>query len=281
MHISTLNCRGLTSNLKRRHFFQSMNKVSISCLQETYITSENCNLWSREWNGDFFYQCGTSHSKGLIILINNNFKVDDLKEIKINSRCLGISFHLLDKLFIVFNIYAPAKAEERIPFLNELPTLLNLDNLPTDANVILLGDFNCLRNNGLDNVKGAPHPHNELKCFNNLIDSYQLTDCWRKLNPNYKDFSWIRYTTNVDSDNAPIFSARRLDYVLCNANISKYLKSCEMSHFSSTDHKLIIAFFKIDMFQRGPGRFFFNESLVYDDLFIVQMTDFINILNMN
>ena len=269
MLIATLNCRGLSSSLKRRHFFQSLNKISISCLQETYITEENCHLWSGEWNGDFFYQCGTSHSQGLIILINRHFNVDDLKVIKINSRCMGISFSFIGQLYIIFNIYAPAKAEERVPFLNELPSLLNLDNLSSDAFVSLVGDFNCLSSNTLDNIRGAPHPQSEVKCFNNFINNHQLTDCWRKLNPICKDFSWIRYLS--DTDNSISFSARRLDYILCNSNLIKYLKTCKMTHFSSTDHKLVTASFKIDMFQRGPGRYLFNESLIEDDTFVNHM----------
>ena len=211
MHIATLNVRGLGKILKRRHFFQTLNKYSVSCLQECYITPENSNLWSREWNGEFFFVCGTSHSKGLIILINQYFQFSELTEIQINERIIGISFKTLDHFFVIFNIYAPSKTEERVPFIQNLPALLNLNSFPQNAFILLCGDFNMIMDNNLDVLGGSPHPLQEINCFNSFISNNFFIDCFRKLNPLSKDFSWSR-TTDAWSD-SPYFSARRLDYI--------------------------------------------------------------------
>ena len=282
MHIVTLNTRGLGSQLKRRHLFQSLNKYSISCLQETFITNDTCNLWSNEWNGEFFYECGTAHSKGLIILVNKNFKVSNLKKIQINDRCLAISFTLLDKEYFIFNIYAPADKEERIPFFANLPNVLKLNELPPDAYTLICSDFNSVANNDLDILTGAPHSKREIASFNNFTNKYNLTDCWRKINPKVKDFSWIRYNSKAkDENDEPTTTciARRLDYIFCNSNLKNFLKSSTMSHFSSSDHKIVCAYFQVDTYLRGPGRWQMNESLLDCDSFIEHMSFFISEYN--
>ena len=288
MHIVTLNTRGLGSQLKRRHLFQSLNKYSISCLQETFITDDNYNLWSSEWNGEFIHECGTAHSKGLIILINKNFNVSNLKKIQINDRCLAISFTLLDKTYYIYNIYAPADKEERLPFLLNLPNILKLNELPPDACILICSDFNSVANNDLDIITGSPHSKQEITYFNNFTNNYNLTDCWRKINPKVKDFSWIRYNSKAkDVNNEPTTTgiAKRLDYIFCNSNLMNSLKSSTMAHFSSSDHKIVCAYFQIDNYLRGPSRWALNESLLDDDNFIDHMTHFIidynKELNMN
>ena len=97
MKILTLNCRGLNNIKKRKLFFKNLAKYGICCLQEAYITSETALLWKGEWEGDFYYQPGTSNSGGLIILISKFFCCENKAEIKINNRILGISFVLNQK----------------------------------------------------------------------------------------------------------------------------------------------------------------------------------------
>ena len=159
-------------------------------MQEAYITSETALLWKGEWEGDFYYQPGTSNSGGLIILISKFFCCENKAEIKINNRILGISFVLNQKQFIIYNIYAPASKEQRVGFLEQLPNLIN----PISSNdfVIFCGDFNNLIDNNLDNINGADHSTNEVLSFNNFVSKYELTDTWRNLHPYSKEYSWIR-----------------------------------------------------------------------------------------
>ena len=96
----------LTKKIKRKLFFNEFSKYSISCLQECYVTEKNANLWRSEWSGQFIYTPGTSNSQGLIILINRSFCCHDLTIIKINNRCLGITFQYENRSFL-FIIYTP------------------------------------------------------------------------------------------------------------------------------------------------------------------------------
>ena len=278
MHISSLNVRGLHVPLKRRGFFQSLSKFSISCLQETYITDKTCQQWAKEWSGHFFYECGSSHSKGLIILVNNNFNVSNLNIIKINDRCLGISFNLSDRHFVVFNVYSPSKTHERISFINDLTNTLKLNDYDDRTNIIIFGDFNSVMDNEMDILAGEPHPLREVACFNDFISSNGLHDVWRLKNPSNRDFSFIRIITNNGiNDQEPSFSyvARRLDYIFCSSNLLNNLMSSSMLQTSLTDHKTVTTSFLIDNFPKGPGRWQFNASLLDDDFFIEHMNLFI------
>ena len=76
----TFNCNGIRSKLKRKTLFRFLkkNKYKVVCLQETFITNADVEQWSREWHGQLFHIPGTVHSKGQIILINNNFEISDV-----------------------------------------------------------------------------------------------------------------------------------------------------------------------------------------------------------
>ena len=270
LKLLTLNCRGLNNSLKRRMFFKTFLDYNICSLQETFITDKHVQLWKSEWSGDFFHINGTTNSNGLIILINKNFPHSDMKEIKVNNRCLGISFTHNDKHFVLFNIYAPSVKEERTGFLE---SQLDLAEFILPHSLVLLnGDFNMVLNNN-QIVTGLSHSNKEIKCFNMFIDKYNLLDTWKLKHPDKEDFSWIRY---IKLPNNPIKCvARRLDYIFCNSFLEDKLCHSEMLHFSSTDHKAVTSHFKLDDYPRGKGLWQFSDLLLDEDIFIASMTNFI------
>ena len=270
LKILSLNCRGLNNTLKRRMLFKQFLEYNICSLQETYVNQKNVSLWKQDWRGEFVYVDGTSNSNGLIILINKNFSYNNLKELKVNGRCLGITFTHNDKEFAIFNMYAPAVKEERIAFLTDLPDLSQF-YLP-HYHVIFNGDYNMLTSN-VENISGLHHSPVEIASFNTFIDNYNLTDTWRLKHPDKKEYSWIRFINQQDQ---PVkYTARRLDYLFCNLILKPYVSYSEMRHFSSTDHKAVISCFKLDSYQRGKGTWAFNDSLLDDDTFMHLMSEFI------
>ena len=118
-------------------------------------------------------------------------------------------------------------------------------------------------NNNLDIISGDPHSVREINYFIDFLKLFNLYDCWRFFHTIEKDFS-------------NPFIARRLDYILCSKLSKTFLKECNLVHFSSTDHKAVTARFKFDTFQRGPGRWLLNESLLEDTDFVVHMSRFIS-----
>ena len=223
MKVLTLNCRGLNQNIKRHLYFKQFLSHSVCCLQETFITEKTVNLWRNEWAGsNFFFQPGTSNSKGLIILINKSFVCDELKEIKINDRCHGISFTADDKPYVIFNFYAPSAKEERMQFLDDLPDLLQ--GFPSDVLAIFCGDFNMVTSQD-DVISGNPHSEKEISGFNNFINYCKLQDSLKIKNPFCKEYSWSRFYNKPNCNtNTPfiLLIARRLDYLFCNNTGTKF-----------------------------------------------------------
>ena len=162
MKVLSLNCRGLNGQFKRLLYFKSFTKYDIICLQETYVTAKNIDLWKFQWDGLFFYTFGTSNSKGQIILINKRFPCDDVKFINLNDRCIGITFFACEKLFAIFNIYAPSVKGERIGYIVSLTKEITKLNLQNDTNILFCGDMNMVMNNTLDNISGENHSQNEV-----------------------------------------------------------------------------------------------------------------------
>ena len=275
MKVLTLNCRGLNNSLKRHLFYKHFLKYNICCLQESYITNKTATLWGNEWAGShFFFQPGTNHSKGLIILINKSFVCNEVKEIKINERCLGISFIVDDKPYVIFNFYAPSVKEERLQYLEDLPDLLQ--GFPPDINAIMCGDFNMVTSHDCI-ISGAQHEEREIRGFNTFVNYYHLNDTWESKNPFSKDYSWSRFYNKDNCNNGSFtpFIARRLDYLFCNDNLMKYLSFSDMIPFSLSDHKAVVSFFKLDDYKRGPSTWKFNDSLVDSEEFVTCMSRFI------
>ena len=269
MKILTLNCRGLNNKIKRKMYFKEFMKYSICCLQETYVTQLNAKLWQSEWSGSFFFSPGTANSKGMVILLNRNLNHEEIVEVKINDRCLGISFKMGEQHFVIFNIYAPAVKEERVDFINNLP---NLSLYCKPGSVLLTsGDFNMILNNNLDITSGLAHSQREISAFSDFLTKYDLFDTWRNTHLSSKEYSWIRMYKESST-----FTARRLDYILLNNSSRSLLKDVNMLHFSSTDHKAVVASIEIESFVKGQSLWKFNDDLLEDALFIENMTYFIN-----
>ena len=257
MKLLTLNARGLNNKIKRKLYFDEFKKYHICCLQETYITERTAKKWRSEWKGMFFYVPGSSNSKGLIILINKTFCLEQLQEYSINDRCLGVTFMHDNQHFVIFNIYGPAKKEERVTFIEDLPVFseFGIDN----SYVIVTGDMNMILDNDLDITNGLPHMQTEITAFKDFLVKQDLFDTWRHKHPFAKEYSWIRMYKDI---NDASFTARRLDYILLSNGTKHALKSVDMNHFVSSDHKSVVADLSLDTFRRGRSLWKSNDALL-------------------
>ena len=82
----SLNARGIRSFDKRKTTFNWLCKsgADICFLQETYSSKEVENIWRKQWKGDMFFSHGSSHSRGVLVLVKEQLdfkllssKVDD------------------------------------------------------------------------------------------------------------------------------------------------------------------------------------------------------------
>ena len=71
-----LNVRGLRDTVKRRSIFTYLKdqEANFYFLQETFSNVNDEAIWRNEWGGEIYFSHGTSHSKGVCILINRAVK---------------------------------------------------------------------------------------------------------------------------------------------------------------------------------------------------------------
>ena len=68
--------RGLRDTVKRRRIFTYLKdqEANFYFLQEKFSKTGDEAVWRNEWGGDIYFSHGTSHSKGVCILINRAVK---------------------------------------------------------------------------------------------------------------------------------------------------------------------------------------------------------------
>ena len=87
LKLISLNVRGLRNGNKRRTIFSHLKtqKATIFRLQETYSSSEDKKVWSAEWVGNILFSHGSSHSRGICILLNPSNVTFNLQGVKQDS----------------------------------------------------------------------------------------------------------------------------------------------------------------------------------------------------
>ena len=59
------------------------------------------------------------------------------------GRFIILKADIADTTYVLINIYAPNKDKEIANFFKDLTTVLKKENLDTEENIIVGGDFNC------------------------------------------------------------------------------------------------------------------------------------------
>ncbi|CAH3184618.1 unnamed protein product, partial [Porites lobata] len=59
------------------------------------------------------------------------------------GRFIILKIQIDDKVYVLVNIYAPNKDKDLIQFFRKLHGLLQTEDLDSEENIILGGDFNC------------------------------------------------------------------------------------------------------------------------------------------
>ena len=263
--IVSLNARGLKNKIKRSVLFSyfKQNRFDIVCLQETHITARDVIVWEKQWGGRIFFNEGTNRSKGEVILVSKQFAGEVNIEMNCN-RTLVISIFYGEHELTVANVYAPNDAREKISFFKTLKDLLyDYSGKP----LILCGDFNCVVQNEIDVISGLPHRESEINEFNKLISDLGLKDGWRTFHPDEKDFTWSRFNP---------FVARRLDYCLVSESALTSCVSCKHATIPASDHKAVIMELNDHTFQRGPGYWKFNNSLLKNPCFVNMVNELLD-----
>jgi exonuclease III len=265
INVFSLNVNGLGDSIKRQAVFQKLKKKGpgVFLLQETHSSEKSFTQWSQQWESkNIFFSHGTSNSKGVAILFSKNYQFEIKQELKDKEgRFLIIDVLINDRVYTIANLYAPTrnmKSEQ----LNVLKSFQESMQLFTLENSIIGGDFNLYLNPRLDKLDTMPDNNDNPEYRVNLLsflETENLIDIWRTLNPYSPTFTWYRGT-----------SRSRLDYFFTSEHLLNTIKSTDILPGFHSDHSLINICFSDNNKQNiGKGFWKFNSSLLHD-------TDYVN-----
>ena len=104
LNIVSLNVSG---NKKKSTFFDFVNtlKQIWFFLQETHSGEADCKFWRSQWGNSVFFDHGTNHSAGVVILLRR-FKGDTIELVTTNEgRWLILIVNVDNACFLLCNIY--------------------------------------------------------------------------------------------------------------------------------------------------------------------------------
>ena len=264
IYIATINVNGMRNAFKRKALFRCLKKkrYDVVCLQETFVTEKDIELWEKEWGGKLFCFPASNRSKGQITLIRKHFPHQVLP-LHSSERILTVGIKTDSMHINIVNAYAPNVSQEKRTFYGELVT--HIETLLGEN--IVCGDFNCVLSNDLDVVSGHPHAVNDIQCFHDMVLNCELNDVWRLYHPEEKVYTWSRKSP---------FTARRLDYLFTTDAIFDKSLACDIVSMPLSDHRLTEFKFKTTAIKRGPSYWKFNDSLLQDADFICGVNSLIN-----
>lgn len=261
--IFSQNCRGgLSVAAKRRDLFQYLRskKYNIICLQDTHINTNLEAFIKAEWGYEAFFSSYTTNSRGVMILINNNFeqKVNRVKIDK-NGNYIILDITIEDQKITLVNLYGPNNDNPQ--FYENLKHKINeFEN----EQVIMCGDWNLVIDPTMDsyNYLHINNPRARQVILNHLEDE-NFIDPWRVMHEDIKKYTWRRLN--------PIKKQARLDFFLIHESIFQYVTDSDIIPGYRTDHSAIILKFKFQENERGKGYWKFNNSLLKDKTYIEEI----------
>ena len=113
--------------------------------------------WKIEWGAEIITSHGSSNTRGIAILIKNGLDCTiHQKILDPLGRFIILKADIKDKAYtyVLINVYAPNKDKDLISFFSNLLATLQKENLDSEDNIIIGGDFNCPLNPEIDKKGG-------------------------------------------------------------------------------------------------------------------------------
>ncbi len=179
----------------------------------------------------------TAVSGGVAVLFSKSFRPVsyDVNEI-IKGRLLKIKALFENHVFVFICVYVPTSGVERMLFLNNLNLILQ--NCSSEEFLFLGGDFNCTEQN-LDRNHIEPHEPSRkrlIKVIIQVIKTHELSDIWRHVNGNQRQYTWSHTRDNV-------LSLARLDRFYTFKHQRGIFSKCFIVPVSFSDHSMVCCSF--------------------------------------
>lgn len=262
--IFSQNCQGLANPKKRRAMFRHVRtkKYNIVCLQDVHIQSQQESYIKAEWGYDAYFSSFNSCSRGVMILLNNNFEHKVEKVITdINGNYLMLDINIQGQNFILVNVYGPN--EDKPKFYTELRKQYKSFN---NDYIIMCGDWNLVINPDLDTNNylhiNNPRARQELL---NIIDEDEFLDIYRIINEEKREYTWSRRN--------PVRKQARLDFFLTTFECFWYTSETSIIPGYRSDHSGILLELEFNANEKGRGYWKFNNSLLKDKKYIDLVKD--------
>ena len=231
-------------------------KYDVMFLQETYCKDESGNkqIWSNEWGGKMYFNCGESNARGVLILVSNKLHHRTCEIINDGEgRIIGIQMNVNEQRWLLVNLYAP-NVDNPGFFQNLFKTIYET---PHDY-LILGGDFNLVLNPTLDAHNRKYNNNKALKIVNEYMEDKDMCDIWRVQHDDKQ-----RYTCFKRHRAGSI--ASRIDYFLVSQGVANLIGDSEIISNVHSDHNSIALTLNVDNEKRGPGIWRLNTSLLESD----------------
>ena len=239
--------------------FFKRNKYDIVFLQETHWTEDLQTTIQHNWDGGIYFSNGTENAQGVAILIHGRLDYT-LQRSKRDShgRILSVEISMDDTIINLVNIYAPRSDSERRQFFQTLDSYLSTNN-----DNILGGDFNAISDPQLDKLGGNPEAkHYANKTLTAISSRFMLTDIWRQMNKNKRNFTW---PGRNPIDNSLIRT--RIDKYLISRNLPPKITTTSIQPYPHSDHDSITLSLNLTEQPCADGFWHFNNSLLQDPIF--------------
>ena len=117
-------------------------------------------------------------------------------------------------MYVLINVYVPNKDKDIVTFLNKLLITVQNEDLDSENNIVIGGDFNCPLNPTIDKKGGIlTERKSVISCIDCLKSELDLVDIWRIKNSDTKSFTWSKKSPRIFC---------RLDYWLISNNLTRY-----------------------------------------------------------
>ena len=122
----------------------------------------------------------------------------------------------------------------------------------------------------LDKQGGRCSTHDKSKgIVENMMDSLDLVDVWRELNPDVMQYTWRKLNPH------PIFV--RLDFYLISSMLLQFIKNCNITYGYRTDHSSVMLEMQFELSVKGLGYWKFNNRLLRDKDYLIKIGNLIDI----
>ena len=256
--IASINCQGLGGKEKRKDVlnYLKQKKFAIYCLQDTHFTEKEENYIRAQWGYECFFSSHNSQSRGVAILLNNNFEFK-LHKIKkdLDGNKIILDISILNKRITLINIYGPNRD---CPNFYE-SVKQNLQEFEND-DIIITGDFNLVMDPETD-TKHYCHINNP-RAREKVVDicsEFSLIDIWRELHMETSQYTWRPTNGRKQA---------RLDFFLISENLFTGVKETNILPGYRSDHSMITLKFRGSERKKNKLFWKFNNSLLKDKEYI-------------